>query len=329
MSRYFRDSPRRSRYSNDTADSPHEISDQALEKISDELLSKLISDALKGRKEEDIIWITSECIRFQKSNGAREKIDIQKIPRIRYLSDFNELKKDLPFLLKKLKSMEKIIEFFEIVKNSQIEELPSSIIELKDENRICCFVLNYIENNNSAFNFTYEKNAYLHIVHWYVTERQRTARRLNKIEEAITIFNKKIKTNEKKHFKKLENQDFSEWILQYLRKTDDYFMDINFIDTNNLKRLKFITAYLDWRLHHDNVFYENIMNKINKAWSQKKFRDGNKIKKPYHIPLTKKAREELRNLSKFKDLSEAAILEDLIHQMFLKEMCDEKGNSKY
>lgn len=328
MSRPHR-APHRNRYSKSITDSHLEISDESLEEISDERLSKLINVALKGRKEEDIIWITSEYIRFKKNSENWKSIDIQTIRDIREFSNFNELKNILPSLLKKLKSEEKIIEFLEIVQNSKIEELPSLIIELKNEDRICNFLLNYINTNYIKFNFIYEKNAYLNIIHWYVTERQGPARRLNKIEKAINIFNTEIKINGKNHVKKLENQFFSEWVLQYLRKTDDYFMDINFIDTNNLKRLKFITAYLDWRLHHDNVFYENLMNKINKAWSQKKFRDGNKVKKPYHIPLTKKAREELRDLSNFKELSEAVILEGLIHQMFLKEMCDEKGNSKY
>lgn len=68
---------------------------------------------------------------------------------------------------------------------------------------------------------------------------------------------------------------------------------------------------------------------MSKAWSQKKFRDGDKVKKNYHIPLTKKAKEELNQLSTFKNTSEAKIIEDLIHQMFLDEMCDEKENSKY
>lgn len=62
---------------------------------------------------------------------------------------------------------------------------------------------------------------------------------------------------------------------------------------------------------------------------KKKFRDSNKVKKDYHLPLTKKSKEELAKLSAFKKLSESDILEQLIHQMFLKEMCDEKENSKY
>lgn len=297
------------------------------EKISDEELMRLIGDALRDHREEDIIWITSELIRFKRNPENWKKIDVQTIKDIRHFSDFNDFKKTLPISLRKLKSKKDLIKFLEIIKTSEIE-LPNLIIELKKEKRICLFLLNYLKNNNT-FNFTYEENAYMHLIHWYFTKRENTERRLEKIETALNTFNKNIKINEKNHFKKLENQKFLEWLLPYLRKTDDYFMNIPFIETNHKRSQFFITAYLDYYLYIDKEKYENTLNKINKAWSQKKFRDGNKVKKPYHIPLTKKAKEELAKLSDFKNLSESDILEKLIHQMFLNEMCDEKENSKY
>jgi predicted DNA-binding protein len=53
------------------------------------------------------------------------------------------------------------------------------------------------------------------------------------------------------------------------------------------------------------------------------------VKKQYHLPLTKGAKSELKKLSDFKNKTENEILEELIHQMYLKEMCDEDGKLKY
>ena len=47
------------------------------------------------------------------------------------------------------------------------------------------------------------------------------------------------------------------------------------------------------------------------------------------VSQAKGIKAELEELSAFKKLSESEMLEQLIHQMFLKEMCDEKENSKY
>jgi len=304
----------------------HPIADTT-EKISEEELVRLIDDALRDHTEENIIWITSELIHFTKDPENWKKPDVQRIKDFRHFSDFNVFKKNLSISLRKLKSKKYIIKFLEIIKTSEIE-LPNLIIELKKEERICLFLLNYLKNNNT-FNFTYKENAYMHLIHWYFTNRENTGRRLEKIKIALITFNRDIKINQKNHFKKLENQKFSEWLLPYLRKTDDYFMNIPFIETNHHKCQFFITSYLDYYLYIDKEKYENTLNKINKAWSQKKFRDGNKVKKTYHIPLTKKAKKELAKLSDFKNQSESDILEELIHQMFLNEMCDEKENNKY
>lgn len=49
----------------------------------------------------------------------------------------------------------------------------------------------------------------------------------------------------------------------------------------------------------------------------------------YHLPLTKKAKKELKKLSQVKNLSENLMLEKLINEAYLKEICDENGVSKY
>ncbi|AXY61000.1 hypothetical protein [Acinetobacter sp. WCHAc010052] len=303
--------------------------DRITNKMSDAVLQELIEKALKGRKEEDIIWILLEFLNFKESskNGFKRSYDKQN--ELKYFSSFNEIRQDLISLLKKLKSNEQIYDFFNKIENSK-ESLSETLIDIKNDKRICAFLFNYIKSKNrDIFYFHYEKNAYMSLVNWYFTVSLNTYRKDALIEKALTFFNTKVKITGKIHVTKLEDKDFSDWVYVYLEKKYNYFNETKYTQTNHKNDQLFITAYLDYCLYYSNTEYENLMNKVNKAWSQKKFRDGNKVKNHYHLPLTKKAKEELRKLSDFKNQSEATILEELIHQMFLKEMCDENGNSKY
>ncbi len=74
---------------------------------------------------------------------------------------------------------------------------------------------------------------------------------------------------------------------------------------------------------------ELFINKFIKAWSQKKFRDGGKHKKDYHLPLTKKSKYSLEKLSKVLNKSESEILEELINKMFIETCMDINGNEIY
>lgn len=300
-----------------------------IDEISDDLLQDLINTALKGRHDEDIIWISLELLNFKDGLKGGLKKRHNELNNLRHFSDFNDLKQQLFIILKKIKSEENIRIFFKIIESNK-NTFSKTLIDIKNDKRICTFLFNYLnERNRNYFQFNYEKNIYMYLVHWYFTIDLHTNRKDHLIDKALTIFNKEIKTKRRNHHKKLEDKAFTDWIYEYLEKTDNCFSQTKYIQTNHKNDQLFITTYLDYTLHYNNENYENTMNKINKAWSQKKFRNGNKVKNPYHIPLTKKSKEELAKLSEFKNLSESDILEELIHQMFRNEMCDENGKSKY
>lgn len=69
--------------------------------------------------------------------------------------------------------------------------------------------------------------------------------------------------------------------------------------------------------------------KFKKAWSQRKFRAAGKTKKPYHLPLTIKAKSSLEKLALVKDCSESDILEELINREYVVICLDAQGNEKY
>lgn len=60
------------------------------------------------------------------------------------------------------------------------------------------------------------------------------------------------------------------------------------------------------------------MEQMKRTWSQKKFRDSGKAKKPYYLPLTIKTREKLEWLAENSGQKPADILEKLIQENYSK-----------
>jgi len=71
------------------------------------------------------------------------------------------------------------------------------------------------------------------------------------------------------------------------------------------------------------------IERMRKSWSQQKFRDAGKTKTKHHLPLTKQAKRNLKKLALFKNKSESEILEELINESYLLEMCDDEGKALY
>lgn len=71
------------------------------------------------------------------------------------------------------------------------------------------------------------------------------------------------------------------------------------------------------------------MDRMKKTWSQKKFRDSGKAKKPYHLPLTKSTQAQLEQLADFKNLRKEQVIEELINKEYEATHLDEKGKKKY
>jgi len=68
---------------------------------------------------------------------------------------------------------------------------------------------------------------------------------------------------------------------------------------------------------------------MKKTWSQKKFRDSGKAKKPYHLPLTKTTQKQLEKLAELKNCRKEHVIEKLIEREFEVLNFDENGKSKY
>lgn len=90
-----------------------------------------------------------------------------------------------------------------------------------------------------------------------------------------------------------------------------------------------ILVSLDLMPHGNPAEKKLFLDKMRKTWSQKKFRDSGKAKKPYHIPLTKRTQIELEKLAKFKNLRKDQVIEELIMKEYKITHLDEQGKPKY
>lgn len=90
-----------------------------------------------------------------------------------------------------------------------------------------------------------------------------------------------------------------------------------------------ILASLDQMTYGNPSDKKLFLDKMKKTWSQKKFRDSGKAKKPYHIPLTKTTQAQLEKLAEFKNLRKDQVIEELILKEYKATQLDEKGKMKY
>lgn len=136
--------------------------------------------------------------------------------------------------------------------------------------------------------------------------------------------------------KYIEDPNFIEWAYSYLQSHRDLKRDypdaMRFPIDSPQNKKDYILSIFDFNFYNDNrekTRYTLAINSLKKAWQQKSFRDKGGLKQPYHVPLTKTAKSELKKLAEFKNKTEGILLSELIHKAYLTEMCDENGKALY
>lgn len=296
-----------------------------------------IESELKKYHKEDLMWIYNIVLGLNSRNENRLRLS-----DIKNSTNFDEIKELIIKELIAYNNEDEIIINFKLFNEQKKYFIKNEIFsDFKKDLRLCLFCISHLEikeknNNKSHFDnlllsnknlrfYFYSKNyIYIRFVYYILSKEIKIDELLEAKEEYNHLIRKKINTS-----LKFKDENFIIWAFEYLRSHGD-FSERDFEEIlNNSDKDLFITSYLDFFYLNKPLEYEILTIKMNKAWSQKKFRDSNKVKKDYHLPLTNKAKEELAKLSAFKKLSESDILEELIHQMFLKEMCDENGKLMY
>lgn len=125
-----------------------------------------------------------------------------------------------------------------------------------------------------------------------------------------------------------KNSHQTSWIIKYL-ESKNLLLSL-FLGNFSLRDQPsiIITSSLDC-LSLDAKEKKLLLQRMSKSWSQQKFRDAGKTKTKHHLPLTKQAKRNLKKLALFKNKSESEILEELINESYLLEMCDDEGRALY
>ncbi|MEJ5206224.1 hypothetical protein [Acinetobacter junii] len=118
------------------------------------------------------------------------------------------------------------------------------------------------------------------------------------------------------------------WALEYLIK---FYRNINIFypPQNNIDLYNAILISLDNMSYGVPSDKKLFLDRMKKTWSQKKFRDSGKAKKPYHLPLTKTTQKQLEKLAELKNCRKEQIIEQLIEKEFVLLNLDENGKPKY
>lgn len=297
----------------------------------DELEDKIRKE-LKNYSDEDMMWVYEEAMDTSSDYRGYNELQFKDIENFTKISEVRDLviKKILNEIEFNQNNLEKILKNIKNIKNNFLNNELFS--QYKKDLRLCLFSINlfqYKENEINAllsdyytFELTTQETIYIRFI-FLIYKNKKTKKT---IEESIKLYHEHIlnKVNKSKNF---QNLDFLNWAYNYLNSQENEFNFEYYLNSENY--YLGIISYLDFYSFIDNSGFIILSMKLNKAWSQKKFRDADKIKTNYHLPLTKDRKEKLKKLAEFHNETESQILEILIEEMYLKKMCDENGKLKY
>ena len=119
------------------------------------------------------------------------------------------------------------------------------------------------------------------------------------------------------------------WAWKYLEKNNK----LGYFPTSPvsiIERHQYICAFLDLiSIFNGQDSKELFLYKMKKTWSQKKYRDNDRIKKPYHLPLSKDSHNKLTHLCEIFNKSQSDVLEFTINKIYNDYTKDNEGKNKF
>lgn len=299
----------------------------------------LINQKLSGNiKDEDYVWMSKVLMINQGFDDEEIRQEYIKF------ANLNDIKN---YILDRLRDIEDIDGTLETIFNAKKDFFPSSHLDIiKSDVKKILIALNLSLLNFSSTaninlyrlnNITHGNNdpyLFLLFILYYeigYNDIQKAIQIINEVPRHLEeISNYKVNLN-----KYIDDINFIEWCYSYLQKNKMDYISIYYvliIPNNTKEKSIYIKTLLNLHYIEDDkekFKYIHILNKIKKAWQTKCFRDEAKTKHKYHLPITQKAKDNLKKLAAFKKLTEGALLSELIGEAFLKEMCDENGKIIY
>lgn len=287
---------------------------------------------LKNYSDEDMMWIYDKLMDISSHYPGYNSLEFKDIENLTKILEVRDLV--IKKLLKELKLSKKNPEdFLEKIKINKLIFLNNELFsQYKKDLRLCLFSINYLQyekiecnillTDAYSFKLTTQETIYIKLIFFLYKNNIKK----EDIEESIKIYYQKIlnKVNKSKNF---QDQLYLDWTYNYLKSK---YSEFNFEYCLNNENYYFgVISYLDFYSFINTSEFTLLTLKLNKAWSQKKFRDADKIKTNYHLPLTIACKDKLKKLAKFHNKTESQVLELIIEKVYLKEMCDENGNLIY
>ncbi|MDV7460587.1 hypothetical protein R4473_06070 [Acinetobacter baumannii] len=125
--------------------------------------------------------------------------------------------------------------------------------------------------------------------------------------------------------------DQIDWSIKYLEKKEKYHPNF-LINKQNTSKYYELLILLDniqpFKVNYDHLKAIKFYETMKKSWGQQKYRSSGKLRKPYHLPLTKTAQTQLKKLAELKNIKKENIIEELIAQEYSK-YTDSNGKFKY
>ena len=215
---------------------------------------------------------------------------------------------------------------------------------LTDNLRGQIFVLNilYLEHNYNTFDQS--SSNLMGEIYLFFDNKDNTTHVDNKISLLNNMEQRWHIVFEKENYSKWlneKNTEQIEWTREYLKK-DGKYNDLvrDVISPKDIRSMVLVSLDLiDCPPHYEdkNNYInhiptdrkERIIDKMKKAWSQQKYRDSGKTKKPYHLPLTKQSKGRLEKMAIVNGLSEVAMLDILINSEYKLKFLDIDSKELY
>lgn len=286
---------------------------------------------LRKFEKEDYIWIIQEQLKLQQSNVQLFDIlsktsDLESLAHPIYKEAANLNDTEFEYFIDRILSLK-----FHALDCKKIRNI-------KNDHRLFLFILNLFSEETQFMRYTKFKDDYILLIYIIYFELPKTSNFISISTSLESIQNTYYQCiNKKLNFKKyINDNNFTRWSYNYLSSKSNIY-DLHYLESLYPTGLPIsdedfknkVLSYFDILYYSDKNSHEITIKALKKAWQQKCFRDKGGIKKQYHLPLTKQAKSELEKLSSFMDQTENRILEDLIHQMYLKKMCDENDKPLY
>lgn len=233
--------------------------------------------------------------------------------------------------------------FYNAYNKMQYKLLPEEYFEwIKNNIRAQIFILEILSKKNNYYtNDIYGKN-YIYAIYNFFDYNDNRLYKNRIILDGIKKLWLTVRSVEK-YSEWLKENDFKKisWANNYLSEKGLLIKSANNFTSIKEKREKILVSLdlididaFQAVIDKESIFEEIanktiIIDKMKRAWSQQKYRDAGKTKKPYHLPLTKKTKARLEKMAQVQGLSETAMLDILVNRFYELDYVDVDGKDLY